>query len=550
MKYITDLHVHPSFKPFNRKDYEETNIWTFMPEDDVLINGLPSLIRDMIGPTKKHSQTNLNSLLRGKVRGIFCVLHPFERGWLVRKKGFLSGLANLFLRYDKRKNEIGSALSGMHIEKINKIFREEVEGGQSVDYYQDTFAEYQFLVKSTMEAGPSGSRFFIVTNFDEYKRIVDNQPETVAGILTVEGGHAFGKFPKWNTHLTEWKDLSDQEKVFISEGYFTNIDKLKGKNYTSGSDVFDPDHTPLFTTLVHMYNNYLAGHAKSYSGLSSSIFDQRTGMDGDITELGKEVIRRLLHRSKKERRILIDVKHLSAKSRQTYYDLLANEYKNEDVPIIFSHGAVTGCCMKDIIGKDQEKLQKDSMLSAMPINLCEEDIKTIVDSNGLIGLSPHEGRMPGGKAQKKKKKMIGYFAKNKLFKYYREVRRFYVKLFMANVFYIVHKGGKKAWDHITLGSDYDGIMDPFDIYRTGNEFSTLMGDILNFLEKPEDLDILPRPLSKEGVKILMHGYQPSEIVDKIAFGNTERFLERYFNEAYLKGQPTDRSRRARELEHH
>ena len=566
MKYITDLHCHPSFKPFNKKGCEfkksgreaapenghcGPDIWTFVPEKKKDIKNLPRLIQLLIGPTMKHSQSNLNALDRGKVRGVFCAIHPFERGWLARQKNVLTNLLNLFLGYDKKKDRIAAAFAGMEEPRTDRIIEEEIEKKKRVDYFQETFCEYELLSKCTQNTpGPCCSNFVIATNFDEYMDVIHNRPDDIVGILTIEGGHGLGIFPKWNIHMTEYGKLHKKDLEEIRKAYLTNIDKVKGKNYVPDSDIFHPDHTPLFITLTHFYNNFLAGHAKSYSGLTSKVFDQRAGMLGGITDLGLEVIDKLLKRSENERRILIDVKHMSLEARREYYDLLNTKYKGENIPIIYSHGAVTGLSWKEVEGKKdaklkkrikwEEKLQKNSILSAMPINICEEDIKAIVKSKGLIGLSPHEGRMPGKKGKKIKNKLIGIEAKWKLFKYHEDVRKFYVKLMMSNIFYIVQKGqmaGRNPWDHICIGSDYDGIMDPFDIYRTSNDFSIMLGDILNYLEDPqEDLDYLPEPISKKQVKKMIEnsGYEPLKLVEKIAYLNTEQFLKEYFTESYLK----------------
>ena len=85
----------------------------------------------------------------------------------------------------------------------------------------------------------------------------------------------------------------------------------------------------------------MAGHARSLSGIVSRAIDQTHGMDTGITSLGKKVINSLLstHNGK---RIYIDIKHMSRKTRIEYYKLLDTRYAGEDIPVYVSHGAVNG----------------------------------------------------------------------------------------------------------------------------------------------------------------------------------------------------------------
>ena len=94
--------------------------------------------------------------------------------------------------------------------------------------------------------------------------------------------------------------------------------------------------------------------------------------------------------------------------------------------------------------------------------------------------------------------------------------------------------GLDAWNHICIGSDYDGIMDPFDLYFTSVDFDSLLNDMLIFLQRPEDLVNLPLPIKKSEIFDLMGDLSPDEIIAKIGYLNLEGFLKKYFTNSYLK----------------
>jgi len=107
-----------------------------------------------------------------------------------------------------------------------------------------------------------------------------------------------------------------------------------------------------FITLSHHFNNYLFGHAHSIPDDAGGILDQSDGMNSGITPNGREILRLLLSvddhlefsPAKLGRRILIDIKHLSALARKEYYHdfLKPLMAKGDIIPVIASHVAYSG----------------------------------------------------------------------------------------------------------------------------------------------------------------------------------------------------------------
>lgn len=334
----------------------------------------------------------------------------------------------------------------------------------------------------------------------------------------------------------DYKKLLDEEKTKLAFTVMENIKKIKGQ----GENNFDPDHTPFFITLSHMYNNFLAGHAKAYGKWVEDLLDQETAMDEGITPLGEKVIEELLSRDN-GRRILIDVKHLSMKSRNRYYEIVRQRKEAGDhVPIIASHCAMNGYNKNDENRIDTHDIDK-GYFSRWSINLSNEDIQEIYRSEGLIGLLVHEGRMPGPDAKKVLKDCKKKIRKGgkRTYRYERKLHQEYLKIFLSNMFQIVKAvGNEKIWNMICLGSDFDGIMDPFDSFKTSSKFKDLFEDVENFLENPAfDLIIFENEhqvtLPYDRVHNLMFGLSPEEIIRKVSHENVRNFLERYFNDEYL-----------------
>jgi hypothetical protein len=131
--------------------------------------------------------------------------------------------------------------------------------------------------------------------------------------------------------------------------------------------------------------------------------------------------------------------------------------------------------------------------------------------------------------------------KRDLDKWRNTLRKKYIHLLMSNVFQIVWAIGKKsAWDIISVGSDYDGLVDPLDSYYDVHDFPKFYEDMLHFLKNPEQYPLLHiykqnvcKTMPYNELKKLYFSLTPEEIAEKIAHKNAENFLKKYFTEAYL-----------------
>jgi len=96
-------------------------------------------------------------------------------------------------------------------------------------------------------------------------------------------------------------------------------------------------------------------------------------------------------------------------------------------------------------------------------------------------------------------------------------------------------GGKdsKAWYHICIGSDYEGVINPLDIFYYAGDLSDLKSSMVNFwhfaIQKARFDDEF-----KMYDDFLLDGLTPEFIVNRILWGNAKDFMRKYFNEGYRK----------------
>ena len=577
-KPISDLHNHPSLKPYGNA-IEIKTIWSFFknkkPKDYFKkISIRKWIINIVLKKMATFSQSNLDSCFEGHNRLVFCSVYPIEKPFLKpsrpfrKSKGihrFILGLIfkkktnSLAIAIDKK---IVSLLSGISIKTASRLI-DPIHDDRinTIDYFKDYILEYQYLLNANGSVSNKTihgiqPKFNLVKNYEHFLEMQSDG--TVCGIMTIEGMHALGVYNKqdlFETAKIENLPLERQNKLKLS--FIENIVAIKKE-----------DFPPFFITYAHHFNNLLVGHAKSFMDAKGTfdpgfadIFDQSIGQDLGISTFGMLlIIDHLLSRDNGQR-ILIDVKHMSVKSRQSYYELLENmrtasDALQDNVPVICSHAAVSGIptLAKALSEKDSFKLDKNSYVSLWDINLTDEDIVEIFKSDGLIGICMHDGRMPGNKFRKQLKKADDETTK-----------KLHVQMFLTNVFHIVkvnmtyiRKENEtrttskideiEAWKTICLGTDNDGIVDPFDHYSKASDlpaFRAKISEALNNYVMPEyqGYNVINLPTetqySLSELDDLMAGQPWVEVIDKVFYNNTDAFLRKYFSKEYLSQREDD-----------
>jgi len=473
-----DLHIHPGMKPFgrsfDRKPGENNpnkngkdSLWYYDPPtlSDKAINIATSLT--------KFRQSDFTSLARGGAEIVFVSLCGLEKGFVMTKMGTkLPGdiVANFVTGLGKKRID--------HVQKMT-------------DYFADLELEYNFykqLDGYEVKIDREWYRYKIVSSFREIEETPETEINTIFVILTIEGMHVF------NAGLGMTGKSANPDEVLA------NIDKVKKW-----------DKRLFFAGLTHHFNNELVGHAQSLSGIVMKFCDQSAGMNEGFTELGWKALRKLLDNSN-GKRILIDLKHMSVQSRNEYFHFLETEHPGELIPLLVSHGAVTG--LRSHSEKVEDDLMNYGKYQSNDINFYDDEILKIADSGGLFGIQFDERRL-GSESELKKtgpnlsrRKMLFY--KSKL-----------VWNQIEHIAEVLNRHERFAWGIQCIGSDYDGMVNPLNGFWTAEEMPLFD----SYLEKHAYNFIASN--ASDSLKDF-NKTTASEIVERFMRGNTYDFLKKNF----------------------
>lgn len=484
--FFADIHAHVTLKPFNSDD--KPSPWQRI--DNVCTGKLAKWMVNATKAVPRTSQCHMEGLARGNVRLVCCSLVPLERGMIVVP----------FMNKKKKGDATVACVSGVNTDHNWAYLKK-----NDIPYNDNLHENIDYLKQyegKTHAINGIDYIFEIAKNGVHLQQILDN-PYKIAVVLTIEGGHAL-------SHSLALKDDSTQESFKLE--IITNTLKIKQLD------------TPIFSiNLTHFFWNGLCGHARTLNGMQMALMNQRPHLNDNITPLGKEIVRLLLDKTmldakkKTYNRILIDTKHLSLAARKWYYKYVEMQRKKGDnIPIICSHTGITGLSWNDkkSLLADTAAKNKQSYLNIWTINLYDEDILAVYKSNGLIGIMLDKYKLVGDAGKKTYKNTIAGS----------ELRRTaYVKAIWANFLSVIKAvNHKNAWDIICIGSDFDGMITPFEPYSRANDMPELAYDLQHFLENPTDIDTL---FTKAAIKKFCFDLTPAVIVQKIMRDNAFNFIQ-------------------------
>jgi hypothetical protein len=461
---IIDLHVHSTLKPFGNSFYPNNDRTIFTNSSCIWYNDHRTRsdfrLESLLG-IARYRQSDFRSLTDGQVKIAFVSLYPVEKEFFIIKKSALKFLENFI-------GEFASMFGKKRVENIRAA---------DFSYFRDLCADYEFL--QCLDGKVADSRM--------YKLAADAarmpQDANLLIIPSFEGCHSLcdGNNPRLDS---AWVNM---EK---------NVETVK--KWPS---------PPLFVTFAHHFYNGLCTHARSLFDTAGNLLDQEYGMrdfnflpkdtEEPINARGKKLIRLLLSKTN-GRRILIDIKHMSREARITYYQMLMDEYKDDKIPVLCSHGA---------LALDDEH----------EINLHSEDIMMIYRSNGLIGIEMDQ-RILGYNHKRFVKFVKSIFQHNK--SAFEDAAYFFRQIIsIAEPFYRVNPAGD-PWRCIALGSDYDGIINPLNHYPDAVSLSRLYQNLIVHLEQYwNEKGEIPRN---------HNGLDAASVIYKIMYGNAFQFINDHY----------------------
>lgn len=417
-----DLHCHPSMKPYGKsfatepgknssRRRDRNSIWHYDSP-----NFFEKAIQLLCGVCK-FSQADISTLSNGNVRVVCASLYPIERGFFRNDlgTGLISDLAASF----------GTSVGDKRVDHVQGM----------KNYFEDLVREYNYYLQgeNLRVSTESGSyRYVLATDFTTIENHLDDDEKTIIIVLSIEGMHVIHN------------DIDEPDEQ-------TALDNVREiKRWT---------HVPFFVTFAHHFNNHLCGHAKSLYGLVGDKTDQSKNLDAPILDMGRKVLKELL-RKENGKRILVDIKHMSAHARKEYIDMVSDpggEFAGEDIPIIISHGAANGLRSMDERVIDIMETAPGFMQG--DINFYDNEIVAMARSKGIMGLQLDERRIADKETIKRLKNSM----------WISKIRHYRSSLLwnqIQHVAELLDRNDLFAWDCLAIGSDFDGIIDPLNGYLT------------------------------------------------------------------------------------
>ena len=476
--FFIDFHCHPSLKPYGKSFSTEPgrNDPNRKRKNSIWYYDSPNLFEraiQLLTGISKFTQSDCTTLAYGNVRVVCASLYPVEKGFFNNElgDGFISDLAADFI----------TSVSKPRVDYIQGI----------KNYFEDVNREYQFyrqLHGQTVQTDGGTYKYLMVKNFGEIDQYMASNPtdnRVVFIIMSIEGLHVL------NNDISVPPD---------EPSMLANMQTIK--NWPQ---------PPFFVTAAHHFYNHICGHARSLTGLVGNNTNQSEGLNTGFTELGKNIVRTALDKSKGQR-ILIDIKHMSAQSRKEYIALLAAEYAGENIPLVVSHGAANGLrSMDNPVADGKDTAFK---LLAEDINLYDEEIVQVALSKGIFGFQLDERRIASEATLKQVKHSV----------FMNKIRHYRAELLWNQVQHIAELLDRHdifAWDCMAIGSDFDGIINPLNGYLTAETMENLQ----EYLER-----YAFNYMNERGSQVLKKYNQLSaaEIVSRIFHDNGWAFIKRCF----------------------
>lgn len=500
--FFIDIHCHSSIKAFARSFKDHPGQQSADPghPSSIWRADAPSLfdkLKNYIATLTNFIQSDASSLIRGRVSVVCLSFYPQEKGFFVNKLG---------------TGNLSDALSALATE----FGHERIDHLQALQsYWDDLMLEMNFMVQQENKPVNIDGRMVSYriarsyADIDLAERAGELGESSIVFVPSIEGAHVFDQLINSNGEWSRYPETVSEEGVNRA---LSRIKQLRAAE--------EGLLRPVFITLAHHFWNGLCGQARSLGGLVKCIIDQENGLGTGFTEAGRKVVRAMLGEMTDGNGvalppIYIDIKHMSYQSRQDYYQLLEEEFSQSNIMLIVSHGGVTGLPAPG--GHPLTPAAMEGLYMTDPINFYDEELVRIDISGGIFGIQLDERRI--GSKQALRKARFNLSRRDILYAWSRlvwnQVRH------MAEV---LDAAGRFSWGIQSVGTDFDGIIDPINGYWT----SRSLDDLDDYLLK-HAFDYIkgiksPCPLQQARNRAL----SAEEIVERVMTGNALNFLSKAF----------------------
>ena len=522
---FADLHAHAFLRPFESREQDNdlmsddpNNINSIWNEYNLPKFSLRHIIGEHAGFTT-YSQSDFTSTISSAVRLIGISLYPPESGFFkIPNSTTFDKILGLIRLKEFAELELGYVVSSFTKNNIQKIKADDY------DYFEETLRQLQYIIEGPFEPDASKcvgtvyaqikNAFYKIVQTAADVELINSDP-TIQIFLTIEGGNALWSnttflngdtyngrnFDKYisNEQLLIYQALNDADfRNHVTKDMVENNPEAMNRLWSADACEMVMQNlrqllrsTKLFSfTLAHHYYNGLCGQCESLQPITSlGLTDQSFGIDSDITPLGYMVINELLKNN-----VLVDVKHMSWKARQSYYRFRANNYPT--MPLVWSHACVSG--RKAVGDKDFINTWNPNPFYQQNINMFDDDIFETVRSNGIIGIE-FDQRVNGVQASNIET----------LWKHFQYIAE--------RIATMPRTPERTVWDYACLGTDYDGVIHPVDQFQTYRDMDKFEDFLLNQIKN--------YMLHPPGNFQVQDKLEPDEILSRLCFKNLVWFVK-------------------------
>ncbi len=493
-----DMSVSSSSRAFKSRKVMRYNMWEPIENDCNLPSGeVPVELINAFDGISRKNQSSIFDLIKGNVQISNQVLSPTERQFM--HSPFLTPGSS---------SKIFGCLSGMSYREENFIL-------DNVDYFE-ILTEHLYYIKNELaysyhKNGRSYHCDIIKTTSDFDKVMLD--PTRIGWVFSVGGGHTLGNY----LYIDQGQHTTPEYLNIVKR----NISKLKGRTpiRTDPEEYLD---IPIFSlNFGSFFDDGMTGKASRLSIAEEGAFRTPLNVGGDISPLGVATISELLTQKDGQRRILIDIAGMSMRARQWYYEFIKDQrYRTDTIPIICLGVGISGLSFKD---GSYGNSDKNSLLSHQEANLAKQDLKNILASEGLVGISLERNKLAGKAFLSRYDNFLPGSANRK---------RIVVDAIAGNICKVIHSCQNiRAWDMMSISSNFDTHARHFDEYSSSADMVDLYRHLIDFFEDPRDIDGL---YTAKEIKKFMYSYTAEEVVNKIMYENALAFMKQNMPQDAIK----------------
>jgi microsomal dipeptidase-like Zn-dependent dipeptidase len=408
---IIDLHCHPSLK-------------MYLLGKDLRCHHYPAP-----GGNELHQQIDIDKLRSGYVRGLIASHYLVE--------------ASAGRDWDKLKRMVWFIQRFFH-PFWDKIEHEDFSNFTQINIMIDTLESQIYLANEKLKS----ETFVIARSYQEFDNAVRNGQIPFAH--AIEGAHALGRRKPISDKRKElYGSFEFKMEHFIAENdatlYLRNLEALKKRGVC-------------LITLAHIFPNDISCPVEGISPDEK----ENLGMcwrydpekdDHPLTEIGVAVVEKMLDLG-----MIVDLTHSTPKTRTQVFEINQRR-KAEDKelrPLTFTH---TGS--QHIFEKYDEGRYPDYKY----YDVCKEEIVSICDCDGVIGIIPENFWLVGADTHLKK------FNPDKF--------RKGIPYIIETMKYINSQTKTKDYDNIAIGTDFDGFADAPDDFFIEPQIAGLITEMKN-----------------------------------------------------------------------